>query len=180
VTIENLLFAILTLLLVYGPEITTWCYKGLLYELVMLCYDFFWPRVPACSAKVSSYLESLLHLVDQIIFCVFPHTIEQDSQPTIALISKQVVPYWTRGGTCCLGVSTPQTRSLAYSSMTNHISWGIPSISTIPNLAQTTALNLTMVNSHHEGWKTNTLNTNTSQTQHHKDGRLVRHSRLHG
>jgi hypothetical protein len=30
---------------------------------------------------------------------------------------------------------------------------------TIPNLAQTTASNLTMVTSHHDGWKTNNLNT---------------------
>jgi hypothetical protein len=37
---ENLIFAILTLPLVYGPEITTCCYKGLLYEYIMLCYRF--------------------------------------------------------------------------------------------------------------------------------------------
>jgi hypothetical protein len=30
---------------------------------------------------------------------------------------------------------------------------------TIPNLAQTTTTNLTMLTSHHDGWKTNTLNT---------------------
>jgi hypothetical protein len=29
-----------TLPLVYGPEITTCCYKGLLHEYVMLCYGF--------------------------------------------------------------------------------------------------------------------------------------------
>jgi hypothetical protein len=33
-------FAILTLPLVYGPEITTCHYKGLLQEYVMLCYGF--------------------------------------------------------------------------------------------------------------------------------------------
>jgi hypothetical protein len=43
--------------------------------------------------------------------------------------------------------------------MTNHITRRIPTVSTIPNLAQTTALNLTTVTSHHDGWKTNTLNT---------------------
>jgi hypothetical protein len=37
-----------------------------------------------------------------------------------------------------------------------------------PTFAQTTASILTTVNSHHDGWKTNILNTNTSQTQHHK------------
>jgi hypothetical protein len=38
--LQNLIFAILTLPLVYGPEITTCRYKGLLQELVMLCYSF--------------------------------------------------------------------------------------------------------------------------------------------
>jgi hypothetical protein len=45
---------------------------------------------------------------------------EQVSLPTVSLISKQVVPYRTRGGTCCPGVSTPKARSLADSSITNH------------------------------------------------------------
>jgi hypothetical protein len=137
----------------------------------MLCYGFPWPRVPTCSAKVSSWLESLLHLVHQITFCVFPHTSEQGSQPTTSLISKQAVSYRTRGDTCCPGVSTPKTRSLADLSMTNHITRRNPTISTIPNLAQTTASILTIVTSHHDGWRTHSLNTNTSQTQHHKDGK---------
>jgi hypothetical protein len=51
----------------------------------------------------------------------FPHTAEQDSQPTISLIGKQDVPYRTRGGTYCPRVSTPKTRSLADLSMTIHI-----------------------------------------------------------
>jgi hypothetical protein len=87
-----------------------------------------------------------------------PHSTEHDTQPIAYLISKQVVPYQTRGGTCCLGVSTPKIQFLADSSMTNHITWQITAISTIPNLAQTTASNLTMVTSHHDRWKTNTLN----------------------
>jgi hypothetical protein len=48
------------------------------------------------------------------------HSLEQETLPTTSLISKQAVPYQTRGDTCCLGVSTPKTRSLADSSMTNH------------------------------------------------------------
>jgi hypothetical protein len=60
---------------------------------------------PASSAKVSSWLKPLLHLLDQITSYVFPHTAEQDSQPTISLISMQVIPYRARGSTCCLGVS---------------------------------------------------------------------------
>jgi hypothetical protein len=49
------------------------------------------------------------------------HSSEQGTPPTASLISKQAVPYWTRGGTYCPGVSTPMTQSLADSSMTNHI-----------------------------------------------------------
>jgi hypothetical protein len=86
----------------------------------MLCYGFTVSQVPACSAKVSSSLKPLLHLVDQITFCIFPHTAEQDSQPTSSLISEQAIPYRTCGDTYCPEVSTPKTRSLAYSSMTIH------------------------------------------------------------
>jgi hypothetical protein len=154
---------------VYGPEVTTCHYKGLLLELVMLCYSSTWPWVPASTAKVSSWLEPLLHLVDQITSCVFPHTTEQDSQSTTSLISKQVIPYRTCGGTCYAGVSTPKTRSLVDSSMTNHITWWNPTVSTIPTHAQTTASILTTVTSHDDGWKTKTLSNNTSQTQHHRD-----------
>jgi hypothetical protein len=48
------------------------------------------------------------------------HSTEQGTLPTTSLIITQVVPYRTCGGTCCPGVSTPKTRSLADSSMTNH------------------------------------------------------------
>jgi hypothetical protein len=87
------------------------------------------------------------------------HSTEHDTQPITYLISKQTVPYQTRDVTCCPGVSTPMTRSLTDSSMTNHITWQTQTVSTIPNLAQTTASNLTTVTSHHDGWKTITLNT---------------------
>jgi hypothetical protein len=87
----------------------------------MLCYGFPRPQVHACGAKVSSYVKPLLHLVDHITFCVFPHTTEQDSQPITTLISKQAIPYRTHGDTFCPGVSTPNIWSLADSGMTNHI-----------------------------------------------------------
>jgi hypothetical protein len=32
-----------------------------------------------------------------------PHSTEHDTHPTAYLISKQVIPYRTRGGTCCHG-----------------------------------------------------------------------------
>jgi hypothetical protein len=49
------------------------------------------------------------------------HSTEHDNQPMAYLISKQVIPYRTRGGTCCPGVSTPKIRSLADLSLTSHI-----------------------------------------------------------
>jgi hypothetical protein len=63
-----------------------------------------------------------------------PHSIEHDTQPIAYLISKQVVPYRTCGGTCCPGESTPKIRSLADPSMTSHIIWRNPTVSTIPTL----------------------------------------------
>jgi hypothetical protein len=64
--------------------------------------------------------------------------------------------------------------------MTNHITRWIPTISTIPNHAQTTASNLTTVTSHHDGWKTSTLNTQKVKLNIIKMERLARHSRLQG
>jgi hypothetical protein len=166
---------------VYGPEITTCHYKGLLQELVILCYGCPVTRVPACNAKVFSCLKPLLHLVGEITFCVFPRTTEQDSQPTTSLISKQAVPYRTHGSIYCPEVPTPKTQSLENSSMTNHNTWQITTVSIIPTHVQTTASNLTTVTSHHDGWKTNTLNTqhkpklNIIKMEH-----LYKDSRLHG
>jgi hypothetical protein len=63
-----------------------------------------------------------------------PHSTEYDTQPIAYPISKQAVPYRTHGGTCCPGVSTPKIRSLADSSMTSHITWQNPTVSTTPTL----------------------------------------------
>jgi hypothetical protein len=62
------------------------------------------------------------------------HSSEQGTLLTASLISKQVVPYRTRGGTCCPGVSTPKTQSLADSSMINHIIGRNPTTTTIATL----------------------------------------------
>jgi hypothetical protein len=97
------------------------------------------------------------------------HLTEQGTLHATSLISRQAVPYRTCGVTCCPRVSTPKTLSLADSSITNHITWWNPTVSTIPTHAQTTSSILTTVTTHHDRWKTNTLNNNTSQTQHHID-----------
>jgi hypothetical protein len=65
-----------------------------------------------------------------------PHSTEHDTQPVAYLISKQAVSYRTRGVTCCPRVSTPKIWSIADSSMTNHITWWNPTISTIPTLLE--------------------------------------------
>jgi hypothetical protein len=41
----------------------------------------------------------------------------------------------------------------------------VPTFPTVPNLAQTTTSNLTMVTSHLDRWKTNTLNTQHKSNQ---------------
>jgi hypothetical protein len=63
-----------------------------------------------------------------------PHSTEHDTQPIAYLFSKQAILYRTCGGTYCSGVSTNKIRSLADSSMTNHITRRNPTVSTIPTL----------------------------------------------
>jgi hypothetical protein len=98
------------------------------------------------------------------------HTIEQCTLPTASLISRQVIPYRTRGSTYCPGMSTPKTRSLVDSSITIHITWQNPTVSAIPSYAQTTTSILTTAISHLDGRKTNSQQQ-ISQTKHHEDGK---------
>jgi hypothetical protein len=102
--------------------------------------------VPACSARVSHtnvpsctmwfrQFTKYVTKTDHKVWC-HPHSTEHDTQPIAYLIGKQVIPYRTRGGTCCPGVSTPKIQSLADSSMTNHITWRNPTISTIRTLLE--------------------------------------------
>jgi hypothetical protein len=82
---------------------------------------------PACSAEVSHIRWPLLHHVVQAVHkeCHIdgshPHSTEHDTLPVAYQISKQVIPYRTRGGTCYPGGSTPKIRSLADLSMTSQI-----------------------------------------------------------
>jgi hypothetical protein len=57
--------------------------------------------------------------------------------------------------------------------MTNHITSQIPTVSTIPILAQTTTSNLTTAISHHDEWKTSTLNNPQVQVNIIKMERLA-------
>jgi hypothetical protein len=95
----------------------------------------------------------------------------QGTLPTASLISKQAVAYRTLGSTYCPRVSTPFTRSLVDSSMTNHKPWR----------SQTSPPFQTLLKPHHRTSPQSPLITtdgrptlstlNTSQTQHHKDGK---------
>jgi hypothetical protein len=95
-----------------------------------VCHTLLWIPTQsgaACSAEVSRTKWPLLHHVVQPVHKEghkdgsHPHSTEHDTLPVAYLISKQAIPYRTRGGTCCHGGSTPKIRSLADSSMTNHI-----------------------------------------------------------
>jgi hypothetical protein len=124
-----------------------------------LCRALLWiPEqiVPPCSAKVS-------HI--NVPYCTMwfrrftkydhiPHSTEQDTQPKAFLISKQVVPYWTHGVTCCPGVSTPKIRFIAYSSTTCHD--GINHLHH-PNRCSNHNIDPHTVRSHLDSWKTTTL-----------------------
>jgi hypothetical protein len=115
------------------------------YYRSMSCFaTVSWQTVPACSAKVSRtnvpsctmwfrQFTKYVAKTDHKVWC-HPDSTEHDTQPIAYLISKQAIPYRTRGGTCYPRVSTPKIRPLVDSSMTNHITWRIPTISTIPTL----------------------------------------------
>jgi hypothetical protein len=68
----------------------------------MVCYGF--PYLsPACSGKVAPTQAPLAPCGSEAKHRALPHVIEKDTLPIAYLISRQVVPYWTHGGTGCLG-----------------------------------------------------------------------------
>jgi hypothetical protein len=99
------------------------------------------------------------------------HSSKKGTLPIASLISRQAIPYRTRGGTYSSWVSSPKTQSLVNSSMTNHKPWR----------SQSSPPFQTLFKPHHwtSPWSPHirtdgrpTLSTlNTSQTQHHKDGK---------
>jgi hypothetical protein len=96
---------------------------------------------------------------------------EQGRLPTTSLISKQAISYRTHGDTYCPGVSTFKTQSLVDLSMTNHEPWmsqPSPSFQTLLKPQHQTSPRSPHITT--DGRPT--LSTlNTSQTQHHKDGK---------
>jgi hypothetical protein len=99
------------------------------------------------------------------------HSSEQRTLSTSSLIIKQAVPYRTRGSTCCPGVSTAKTRSLADSSMTNHKPWRSQPSPPFQTMLKPHHL-ISPRSSHITTHGRLTLSTlNISQTQHGKDGK---------
>jgi hypothetical protein len=141
--------------------------------------------VPACSAKIScTNIPSCtmwfrqFTKTDHKVWC-HPHSTEHDTQPIVFLISKQAIPYQTRGGTCCPRVSTPKIQSLADSRMTNHITWRRPTVSTIPTLLE--PQHRSSPRSNHTSMDGRPSLTKTqSKLSITKDEKVVRHSWLHG
>jgi hypothetical protein len=109
-----------------------------------------------------------------------PHSTEYDTQPIAYLISKQVVPYRTRGGTCCPGGSTPKIRSLADSSMTSHITWRNPTVSTSPTLLKPQHRSSPWSSHISMDGRPNTLTKTQAKLNITMMERLVRLSWLHG
>jgi hypothetical protein len=136
--------------------------------------------VPSCSAMVSrTNVPSCTMWFTQITkYGANPHSTKQDTLPIVFLISRQAVPYWTCGGTCCPGVSTPKIRSLVDSSITCHDCIDHLHHS---NHCSNHSINPHTVNSHLDGWESTIL------SQRHKSNstsqcmeRPVRLSRRHG
>jgi hypothetical protein len=111
---------------------------------------------PACSAKISRTNGSSCTLWVRHFtkYDANPRSTEQDTLPIIFLISKQIIPYQTCGGTYCPGVSIPKIWFLANLSTTCHD--GINNLHHSNHCANH-SIDPHMVNSHLDGWKTTTL-----------------------
>jgi hypothetical protein len=88
--------------------------------------------VPCCPMWFRQFTK-YVPKTDHKVWC-HPHSTEHDTQPIAYLISKQAIPCQTHGGTCYPGGSTPKIQSSSDSSMTSHITWQNPTVSTIRSL----------------------------------------------
>jgi hypothetical protein len=141
---------------------------------------------PVCSAEVSRTQWPLLHHVVQVVHKEghtdrsHPHSTEHDTQSIAYLISKQAIPYRTRGGTCCPRGFTPEIRSLADPSMTSHITWRNPTVSTSPTLLKPQHRSPPWSSHISTDGKPNTLTKIQAKLNITKMERLIRLSWLHG
>jgi hypothetical protein len=106
---------------VYGLEITTCHYKGLLQKYVMIWYGFLNKWSPIAVLRFPAQTSPLAPCGSGRSQCMMPsQSTEHDTQPIAYLISKEAIPYQTRGDTCSPRVSTPKIRSLVDLSTTCH------------------------------------------------------------
>jgi hypothetical protein len=66
--------------------------------------------IPSCTMWFRKFTKYVTKTDHKVWF--HPHSTKHNTQHIVYLISKQVVPYQTRGDTCCHGMSTPKIRSL--------------------------------------------------------------------
>jgi hypothetical protein len=113
--LESLLFLIPYIF--FGPLWPRDYYMSLQRSTTGVCHALlrFLTIGPACSAKISPTYPSCT-MWAWVKYHVNSHSSEQDAQPIVFLISKQVVPHRTCGCTCCPVASTPKIQSLANSS----------------------------------------------------------------
>jgi hypothetical protein len=138
------------------------CY-GFPHKPHLQCYGF--PiHGPSCTRWLMQYTQYITQIYAS------PHSTEHDMLPTAFLISKKAIPYQTRGGTCCSGVSTPKIRSLAYSSTTCH--YGINRLHPF-NHCSNHSIDPHTTKSHHDGWKTKLLYRQKPKFNITKDERLA-------
>jgi hypothetical protein len=64
-------------------------------------------NVPSCTMWFRRFTKYVTKYDHKVWF--HPHSIEHGTQPIVFLISKQVIPYWTHGGTCCPGALKAKT-----------------------------------------------------------------------
>jgi hypothetical protein len=139
----------------YGLEITPCHYKCLLQEYVMLCYGYPTRAPLACSAKVSPATTPLKPCGSQTKYRVIPYSTEQNTQPIVFLISKQLIPYRTCGSTCCPGClllrfGPKQIWATTSPDWLNHLHWTNPCLNRNiePHHGQLTSRQIEDHNSH--------------------------------
>jgi hypothetical protein len=133
-------------------------------------------NIPSCNMLFRQFIKFVTK-TDHKVWC-HPDSTVHDTQPIAYLISKQAIPYQTCGGTCCPGLSTPKILSLANSSITNHITWQNPTVSTIPTLLKPQHRSSPQSNHISTDGRPSLIKTQENSTSQRME-RLVWHSWLH-
>ena len=119
--LENLLFAILYTSFGVWPRDHYMPLQRFTTGLSHALLQFPEQTAPLAVLRFPAQTAPLAPCGSQAKHSALPRATEQDTLSIASLISKQAVPYRTRGGTGCSGGSTSKNRSLEDSSKTNHI-----------------------------------------------------------